>query len=72
LLLELVKCYFTKQEEQRRVVSETRSKPRKINLEDLQSEINRIKEEILQLKAVNEQLESQNAKLEGKNAKLED
>jgi hypothetical protein len=47
-------------------------KPRKINLEDLQSKINQIKKEIIQLKAVNEQLESQNAKLEGKNAKLED
>jgi CII-binding regulator of phage lambda lysogenization HflD len=41
-------------------------KPRKINLEDLQSEINQIKKEIVQLKAANEQLESQNAKLEGK------
>jgi hypothetical protein len=47
-------------------------KPKKINLEDLQSEINQIKKEIIQLKAANEQLESQNAKLEGKNAKLED
>jgi predicted nuclease with TOPRIM domain len=47
-------------------------KPKKVNLEDLQSEINQIKKEIIQLKAVNEQLESQNAKLEGKNAKLED
>jgi hypothetical protein len=47
-------------------------KPKKINLEDLQSEINQIKKEIIQLKAVNEQLKSQNTKLEGKNAKLED
>ena len=47
-------------------------KPKKISLEDLQSEINQIKREIIQLKAVNEQLESQNAKLEGKNNKLED
>ena len=47
-------------------------KTRKINLEDLQYEINQIKKEIVQLKAANEQLESQNAKLEGKNAKLED
>jgi hypothetical protein len=47
-------------------------KPKKINLEDLQSEVNQIKKEIIQLKAVNEQLESKNAKLEGKNAKLED
>jgi CII-binding regulator of phage lambda lysogenization HflD len=47
-------------------------KPKKVNLEDLQSEINQIKKEIIQLKAVNEQLESKNTKLEGKNAKLED
>ena len=47
-------------------------KPRKINFEDLQSEINQIKKEIIQLKAVNEQLENQNAKLESKNVKLED
>jgi hypothetical protein len=47
-------------------------KPRKINLEDLQSEINQIKKEIIQLKAVNEQRENQNAKLESKNVKLED
>jgi hypothetical protein len=47
-------------------------KPRKTNLEDLQSEINQIKKEIIHLKAVNEQLENQNVKLEGKNAKLED
>jgi hypothetical protein len=47
-------------------------KPKKLSLEDLQSEINQIKREIIQLKAVNEQLESQNAKLEGKNNKLED
>jgi hypothetical protein len=47
-------------------------KPKKINLENLQSEVNQIKKEIIQLKVVNEQLESKNAKLEGKNAKLED
>jgi predicted nuclease with TOPRIM domain len=47
-------------------------KPKKINLEDVQSEINQIKKEIIQLKAVNEQLEGKNAKLEGKNVKLED
>ena len=46
-------------------------KPKKINLEDLQSEINQIKKEIIQLKAVNEQLEGKNAKLEDRVSVLE-
>ena len=46
-------------------------KPKKINLEDLQSEVNQIKKEIIQLTVVNEQLESKNAKLENRVSVLE-